>query len=908
VTVTRGATFGTRLRRASMLAGALVLVAGSPALAATKPANTALPVISGTASVGKVLTVSKGTWTGTAPITYAYQWKRCTSTGASCVNIAGATASTRLLAAADNGRRLKAVVTAKNSAGSLAKTTAASAIVTTAVKPAMTAAPVVSGTARSGQTLSATNGTWTGTAPITYAVAWFRCPDAGPCAQAGTGASYGLTDADVGRTMGVQVTATNGVGSTAGASLPTATVLAAPPVNTGLPAVQGTAAGGQTLTRSPGSWNGTPAITFATTWRRCDTAGANCTDVATTDSYVVTAADLGHRMVVVVTATNAAAAVAATSPPSAIVQPTGAPPQNTAPPTVTGTPVDGGGLTGDPGTWTGVDPSLAFQWLRCTEPGLVCSPVAGATAAAYPLSSADVGQHLAFQVTASDIGGSTTATSALTGVVAAVAPASSGLPQVTGTAKDGSALSATPGTWTGTTPMTFAFAWQRCDATPACAPVGTDSAAYQLIPADIGFTVQVTVTASNGAGPGTPATSSPTAVVVAAAPENTGAPTIGGTPAEGSTLTALAGDWTGTAPIGYAYVWRRCTGATCSDASGSTADPSYVVAGADVGKSLLVVVTASNTGGTAGASSASTAPVGAVGPSPTAPPTIGGTPQVGATLTSTPGGWDGTPPLAYTYQWQVCDATGNACAAADPPETDPTYLVKTYDAGQTVVVQVTATNSAGPASNVSAATGQVAAGSGPVTVALWHMDDTDNAMRDASGYKNRGSQVNVQEDVPGAVGRAFRFSGDPSRVEVPHARSLLAGTKKWTISLRVRFAAAPSAATGDYDLIRKGLGTSPGGDWKVEILQTGKAMCFGQGASGHVLLTGGPNIANNAWHTILCVQTATNIKLFVDGVQVGSKNGTIGTISNTETLTIGAKIIDGDQYAGDLDEVSIVVG
>jgi hypothetical protein len=76
------------------------------------PANTVLPVISGTTVVGSVLTASSGTWTGTATITYAYQWRR---DGAA---ISGATASGYTLVTADIGAMITVTVTATNSVGS----------------------------------------------------------------------------------------------------------------------------------------------------------------------------------------------------------------------------------------------------------------------------------------------------------------------------------------------------------------------------------------------------------------------------------------------------------------------------------------------------------------------------------------------------------------------------------------------------------------------------------------------------------------------------------------------------------------------------------------------------------------------------------------------------------------------
>jgi hypothetical protein len=76
------------------------------------PVNTVAPAISGTAQVGSTLTCSQGTWTGTAPITYAYQWKRNGS------NISGATNSTYTIQVADGGTTVSCTVTATNSGGS----------------------------------------------------------------------------------------------------------------------------------------------------------------------------------------------------------------------------------------------------------------------------------------------------------------------------------------------------------------------------------------------------------------------------------------------------------------------------------------------------------------------------------------------------------------------------------------------------------------------------------------------------------------------------------------------------------------------------------------------------------------------------------------------------------------------
>ncbi|HKI92023.1 MAG TPA: PIG-L family deacetylase, partial [Gaiellaceae bacterium] len=78
--------------------------------------NTALPAISGAATVGSTLTASTGAWTGN-PSSYAYEWRRCDAGGASCTPI-GATAASYVVAAADVGATIRVAVTAANAAGS----------------------------------------------------------------------------------------------------------------------------------------------------------------------------------------------------------------------------------------------------------------------------------------------------------------------------------------------------------------------------------------------------------------------------------------------------------------------------------------------------------------------------------------------------------------------------------------------------------------------------------------------------------------------------------------------------------------------------------------------------------------------------------------------------------------------
>ena len=111
------------------------------AAAKDKPSNTAPPTVSGTPQSGSQLSVTNGTWAGTTPFTYKYQWSRCDTTGGSCSDIGGATAQSYDLKQVDVGTTLRAEVTATNSDGSASSTSAPTAQITAPATPAPTGCP-----------------------------------------------------------------------------------------------------------------------------------------------------------------------------------------------------------------------------------------------------------------------------------------------------------------------------------------------------------------------------------------------------------------------------------------------------------------------------------------------------------------------------------------------------------------------------------------------------------------------------------------------------------------------------------------------------------------------------------------------------------------------------------------------
>jgi hypothetical protein len=155
---------------------ALGLAAGAGATAgATPPSNTSPPTISGTAQKGQRLHAEPGSWSGTKPMTFGYQWQRCSASGANCSNISGAANNDYTLTSADVGNTARVVVTAKNSAGMSTAASSPTAVVAALQAPANTTPPSITGAAQLGQTLTANPGSWTGPQPIAFTFQWLRC-------------------------------------------------------------------------------------------------------------------------------------------------------------------------------------------------------------------------------------------------------------------------------------------------------------------------------------------------------------------------------------------------------------------------------------------------------------------------------------------------------------------------------------------------------------------------------------------------------------------------------------------------------------------------------------------------------------------------------------------------------------
>lgn len=182
----------------------------------------------------------------------------------------------------------------------------------------------------------------------------------------------------------------------------------------------------------------------------------------------------------------------------------------------------------------------------------------------------------------------------------AAAPGNTREPEISGRAEQGRTLSASRGTWAGSEPMTFAFAWVRCGRDGGrpdggdCALVsGATSQRYELRAADVGYRLRARVTATNADG-STAVASDPTAVVVGA-PVTTQPPWPRGTMLTGQVIVAEPGTWVGREPISFRYRWLRCNaaGGECAGIPGAS-DRRYRLTEADAGHKMRFELSAVN--------------------------------------------------------------------------------------------------------------------------------------------------------------------------------------------------------------------------------------------------------------------------------------------------------------------------
>ncbi len=688
--------------------GVLTVTVAPPPSAAPTASSVA---ISGTAQVGQTLT---GSYTyadanNDPQGTSTFRWLR---NGAA---IAGATASTYTLVAADQGNpitfEVTPVATIAPTTGTAVTSSATVSVAGVGVPAAPTASAVsISGTAQVGQTL---------TGSYTYADAnndpqgtsTFRWLRNGAAIGGATASTYTLVAADQGKLITFEVTPIATVAPTTGsvvtssatASVAGAGAAAAPTASS--VAISGTAQVGQTLTGSYSyaDANSDPQGTTTFRWLRNGVAIGG----ATASTYTLVIADAGNPITFEVTPVATVAPTTGTPVVSAATASVAAAPTASAV-SISGTAQVGQTLTGSY-SYADVngDPQGAstFRWLRN---GVA---IAGATASTYTLVAADAGNPITFEVTPVATVAPTTGTAVTSSATANVAgaPTASAV-SISGTAQVGQTLT---GSYTyadvnGDPQGASIFRWLR----NGVAIAGATASSYTLVAADQGTTITfevtpvATVAPTTGAAVISGATASVAGVGIPAAP-TASAVSISGTAQVGQTLTSsyTYADTNNDPQGASTFRWLR-NGVAIAGATAST----YTLVAADQGTAITFevtpVATVVPTTGTAVTSSATVSVLAAPAAPTASAVSISGTAQVGQTLTG-----------SYTYADVNSDPQGTSVfrwlrnGVAIAGATASTYTLVAADQGNTITFEVT------PVATVAPTTGTAVTSSATASVA-----------------------------------------------------------------------------------------------------------------------------------------------------------------------------------------------
>lgn len=395
---------------------------------------------------------------------------------------------------------------------------------------------------------------------------------------------------------------------------------------------------------------------------------------AQSSTYKPVAADIGTKLTVAVTTMRDGyeTRVRTSDPVTVLTTPkvTG-----TSNATITGTPGLDQTLTAHPGTdWTPKPTAYYYRWYRDNI------AIDGATNQSYKLTVADTG-HQVMGLVGGTIPFHNAKVSLTPRVLIPAAPVFAGTltAEVTGYRQVGQKLTAAQVSTLNPTPSTYTYQWYRDE---TAIPKAT-AATYVITAADLNRAVTVKLTAArSGYLPKVDASPVVAKTVGLNVFVGDGLPTITGTRANGSTLTAHPNSGWSPKPTGYRYQWFR-NGAAIPKATAAT----YKQTGSDVGKVITVNVAADRKGTTSRTWKAAAGPatlnvfVGAD------PALISGEPFVGRTLTAGARSTWAPAATSYTYQWYRNDPYYRSVAVI-PGATGKTYTATAADRGYRLTVKV----------------------------------------------------------------------------------------------------------------------------------------------------------------------------------------------------------------------------
>lgn len=180
---------------------------------------------------------------------------------------------------------------------------------------------------------------------------------------------------------------------------------------------------------------------------------------------------------------------------------------------------------------------------------------------------------------------------------------------------------------------------------------------------------------------------------------------------------------------------------------------------------------------------------------------------------------------------------------------------------------------------------------------------------DSSGQGHDGvNQGRPDVGRPGHRGTSYSFAQDGSWVQVPSNPRLNPQSRDFLYSAWINFDHRP-VRRETYDIIRKGLAFSSGGDFKLEIVPPGRIKCSAKDSTGNLatLTDEGTDVADARWHHVGCARTGGTWSVVVDDA-VTSEPTTLGRVGNTIALSLGSKYGREDGVAGRVDEVVLAIG
>lgn len=552
------------------------------------------------------------------------------------------------------GSTLKATARAATLGSTCAACTASVVVGAHPVSPS--AAPTVTGTPTVGQELTAGTAGWANGTTFTYQ--WLADGTPVPGATKAT-FTPGVTTA--GQTVRVTVTGSKGAASPVSRTSEATTAVARATQPGSAPTISGTPKIGKRLVAEVGSWE--PGTFFTYAWSANGTA-ISAANGGTGPTFTPSlATQVGQTITVAVTGTKAgySSTVKTSAATSAVA--TGEFGDVPAP-VLSGTPKASSPVTAVPGYWED-GTTFTYQW------SVDGTPVAGATAATFTPTVAQIGGRLTVAVTGTKIGYAAPVTKVSDAVtIAALDQTLRPRPEITGTAKVGVELTGVPGTWDEGTELAYQWLVDGDEVE------GATGLAYTPTPGTVGKPVTFAVTGTRAGYEPATRTSEPTGDVVEGDLAATPVPTISGAVQVGRTVTAVAGTWDD--GVELSYQWLR-DGASIEGATRAT----YAVEPVDRASVLSVVVIGSKTGYTSISRGSAGTTVAAGVQTHRPRPVIKGTAAVHQTLWVKTATYD--PGVSLTYRWY---ANGHAVGSSKPV----LKLAKAYR-GKRITVRVTAKKS-----------------------------------------------------------------------------------------------------------------------------------------------------------------------------------------------------------------------